>query len=95
MKKDSPLARAAFYSSVPRSPRLRVTVGWDAITPIMPKGFALAARPYFMLSGRMAFPEENCLLPTRTTEILAQLVEELAFVKPGNPARDNSLSMNS
>lgn len=48
-------------------------------------GFALATKLSFMLSGHVAFPEQNSLLLARTTKILARLVEELAFVEPGNP----------
>jgi hypothetical protein len=95
MKKDSPPTPTIFCFSAPRSPRLRVTVGSDAITPIPPNGFALAAKLHFMLSGRVAFLEQNSLFLARMTEILAQLIEELAFVEPDNPITGNSLSMNS
>ena len=47
-----------------------------------------------MLSGHVAFPEQNSLVLARATEILAQLGEELAFVEPGNPTNGDSLSMN-
>ena len=59
--------------------------GWDAITPITPSGFTLAVRLHFMLSGHVAFPEQNFLLVACATEILAKQVEELAFVEPGKP----------
>ena len=67
----------------------------DAITPTPPNGFALAARLHYMLSGHVAFPEQNGLLLTRTTESLAQPLEELAFIDPGNTTISNSLSINS
>jgi hypothetical protein len=38
-----------------------------------------------MLSGHVAFPNQNSRVLARATEILAQLGEELAFVEPGNP----------
>ena len=47
-----------------------------------------------MLSGDMAFPEQNSLVLARATEILPQLGEELAFVEPGNPTNGDSPSMN-
>jgi hypothetical protein len=39
-----------------------------------------------MVSGHVTFPEQNSPVLARATEILAQLVEELAFVEPGNPS---------
>jgi hypothetical protein len=47
-----------------------------------------------MLSGHVAFCEQNSPILARATEILAQLGEELTFVEPGNPANGDSLSMN-
>ena len=47
-----------------------------------------------MLSGDMAFPEQNSLVLARATETLAQRGEELALVEPGNHTNGHSLSMN-
>jgi hypothetical protein len=57
-----------------------------AITPIPSNGFALATRLQFMLSGDVAFSEQNSPVLARATEILAQPGEELGLVEPGNPA---------
>ena len=84
MKKDILPTPVTDSFAAPRSPRQRVTFGSDAVTPIPPNGFALAARLHFMLSGHVAFPEQNCLLLARATKILVQRVEELAFVEQGN-----------
>jgi hypothetical protein len=37
-----------------------------------------------VLSGHVAFPEQNGLLVARTPEMLQQLGEELASFEPGN-----------
>jgi hypothetical protein len=47
-----------------------------------------------MLSGHVAFREQNSLVLAHATAILAQLGEELAFAEPGNPTNGDSLSMN-
>jgi hypothetical protein len=44
-------------------------------------GYALAARPHFMVSGPVAFPKQHWVL-AGAIEILAQLSEELAFLEP-------------
>jgi hypothetical protein len=95
MNKDSPPTRATLCFSAPRCPRFGIKFGSDAITPIPPNGFALAAGFDFMLSGPVVLPEQDCLLLARTAEIPAQLVEELAFNKPGNLTRVDWRSMNS
>ena len=84
MEKYSPQLPVTVCYSASRSSRLRVTRGSDAITPIPPNGFALATRLHFVLSGHVAFPEQNRPVLARATEMLAQLGEELAFVEPGN-----------
>jgi hypothetical protein len=71
-----------------------VIFGSDAITPIPPNGFALATRLHFMLSGHVAFREQNSPVLARATEILAQLGAELDFAEPGNSTNSQSLSMN-
>ena len=60
--------------------------GSDAITPIGPNRFALASTLHFMLSGHVAFPEQNSPVLARATEILTQLGEELASLETGKPA---------
>jgi len=42
-----------------------------------------------MLSGHMAFAEQNSLVLARVIEILTQLGEELAFLEPGHPANSD------
>ena len=86
MEKYSPQPPVTDIYSASGFSRLGVTRGSDAITPIPPNGFALAARLDFMLSGHVAFPEQKSLGPACATEILARLGEELAFLEPGNPA---------
>ena len=94
MEKYSPQSPVTDCYSAPRSSRLRVTSGSDAITPIPPNGFALAARLDFMLSGHVAFPEQKSLGPARAPEIPARLGEELAFLEPVKPTAGDSLSMD-
>ena len=94
MEKYSPQPSVTDSYSASRSSRLRVTRGSDAITPIPPNGFALAARLDFMLSGHVAFPEQKSLGQARAAEILARLGEELAFLEPVKPTTDESLSMD-
>jgi hypothetical protein len=94
MEKYSPQPPVTDCYSASRSSRLRVTRGSDAITPIPPNGFALAARLDFMLSGHVAFPEQKSLGPARATEILARLGEELAFLEPVKPTTGDSPSMD-
>jgi hypothetical protein len=50
-----------------------------------PSGYALAARPRFMLFGHVAFPKQNSRVLAVGTEILAQRAQELAFLKPADP----------
>lgn len=60
--------------------------GSDAITPIAPNGFALAASHHFMLSNHVAFAEQSSQVLALATEIVAPPSEESAFIEPGNPA---------
>lgn len=94
MEKNSLKRPVAYCFRASRSSCLRVIFRLDAITPIPPNGFALAASLHFMLSGHVAFREQNSLVLAHATAILAQLGEELAFAEPGNPTNGDSLSMN-
>jgi hypothetical protein len=47
-----------------------------------------------MLSGHVAFRDQNSPVLARATEILAQPGEELAFIEPGNPTNGDSLFMS-
>ena len=60
-----------------------------AIAESLSNGFALATKLHFMLSGHMAFAEQNSLVLARVIEILTQLGEELAFLEPGHPANSD------
>lgn len=94
MPMDRPKPPVAYHDSASCSPRRRVLRGSDAIKPIPPNGFALAASLQFVLSGHVAFPKQNRRVLAGMTDILAQRGEELAFVKLGNLNNDDSLSMN-
>jgi hypothetical protein len=94
MEKNSLERPVTYCFRVPRASCLPVIFRLDAITPIPPNGFALAASLHFMLSGHVAFREQNSLVLARAAAILAQPGEELAFVAPGNPTNGDSLSMN-
>jgi hypothetical protein len=95
MEKNSLKRSVAYCYRAPRASCLRVIFGLDAIAPIPPNGFALAANLHFVLSDYVAFREQNSLVLARTTETLAQWGEELAFAEPGNPANGDLRSMNS
>jgi hypothetical protein len=93
MQKDRPSPPAANDYSASRVPRLGARFESQAIIPIPPNGFGLAARLHFMLSGHVAFPEQNGLALARATEFLAQRDEESAFVEPGNQRLSLSLNL--
>jgi len=71
-----------------------VKLGSDAIGPIPPNGFVLAARLHFVLSRHVAFPGQNSTVLARATKMLAQPGLEWMFVEPGNPTKRDSPPMD-
>jgi hypothetical protein len=51
-----------------------------------PTGFALATTLHFMLSGHVAFPDQNSSVVACATEILAQPGKQWACAEPCNPS---------